>query len=519
MSKPFYSLVTKFCEIIESNEYNKKGKLRRKRTGKESEHFRNAVKMILRTLWNDLYTVPPRDSSWVLHRNYYSTEEYRVLNDRRDITNFKCVQSVTNVLIRLRYIIVTEDHEWKGVGSSKNRRRLHRPSPELKKMLIGLNDNGEVQIPAIHFVLPSYGGIHIELKENDKFISFGDDFPDLLNEEMSFINSVLANHWADLLLKDNEWDDLAKRLTTEHLDLGRRQLTRIFSNGTFDNTGRMYRCWWQEVPNKVPKENPEFIPYRKRITIDGRNTDELDYSALGPNIFYNLCNKDMGNEDPYSRVFKDGQHRNLIKKALNALIQANSRLARYCPRDADLRTLLSEAKEELGFAKIETDDEIHAAWRDLRRLILKSHPDVADQFGEGLGGKIQFEDSSLIIKVMLHFGRKDIPILSVHDSLITNWDVVESGELLFQMEKAFYERFGKYIKIKGDPPMSGKPVDSIIDYGGYASPEDFLDYIDKTGEYKIWVARQRAWNNNKHNLESPHMGNLVFQKHFFVPKR
>jgi hypothetical protein len=33
------------------------------------------------------------------------------------------------------------------------------------------------------------------------------------------------------------------------------------------------------------------------------------------------------------------------------------------------------------------------------------------------------------------------------------------------------------------------------------------------------VARQRAWNNNKHNLESPHMGNLVFQKHFFVPKR
>ena len=86
-------------------------------------------------------------------------------------------------------------------------------------------------------------------------------------------------------------------------------------------------------PTKYHQRTQSLIPYRKRITIDGRNTDELDYSALGPNIFYKLCNKDIGNEDPYSRVFKDGKHRDLVKKGLNALIMANTSLARYCPKE------------------------------------------------------------------------------------------------------------------------------------------------------------------------------------------
>lgn len=495
MSKPFNLLVTQFCETIGSNEFTKKGKPRRKRTFKESRNFSNAVRLILRTLWNDLYTVPPRDSCWSLHRNYYSSPEYMYKTNWRETTNYRCIRIVTDMLINLGYIIIADEHKFDFVDPSKNRLRSHRPSQELKKTLFGLNDNGEVQIPAIH-IAPNIRKPSIVLKKDKKVISLGKDFPKLYQTEMQLINTVLARHWPDLLLRDHEWQALGERLATEHLDLSRRQLTRIFSNGSFDNTGRLYRAWWQEIPNRVPEDNPEFVPYRKRITIDGRNTDELDYSALGPNIFYNLCNKDIGNEDPYSRVFKDGQHRDLVKKALNALIQANSSLARYCPKDKELRELLSKAAPELGWRQIVTVGEIHASWRDLRKLILTAHSAVADQFGKGLGGKIQFEDSSLIIKVMLHFGRKNISVLSVHDSLITNWDVVESGELRQQMEQVFFERFGKYIQIKADPAMTGKPVESIIDYGGYSSPEGYLDYMDKTGEFKIWVARQRAWLAN-----------------------
>ena len=85
MSEPFNLLVTQFCETIERTEFTKKGNPRRKRTFKESRNFSNAVKLILRILWTDLYTVPPKDSNWNLHRNYYSTEEYKLLTHRRDI--------------------------------------------------------------------------------------------------------------------------------------------------------------------------------------------------------------------------------------------------------------------------------------------------------------------------------------------------------------------------------------------------------------------------------------------------
>jgi len=499
MSDPFYLLVSKFTEVVVTNEVTKTGKARRKRTYSEASNLRNAVNLILGTLWNDLYTIPRRDSSWSLHRPYYSSLEYINITPSDETTNYREVERVTEVLINLGYVIITEEHNFDFVDKSKNRRRLHKPSEELEELLLGLNDAGEIQIPSIH-LFPNPTLNLIEFRKDKKVIKTPDNPVGSVGSRYEFqmgaINKCLFESWPDLLLKDSEWVALGKRLTTEHVDFSKRTLTRIFSNGSYDNTGRLYGGWWQTIPNKVPPENPEFIPYRKRITIDGRNTDELDYSALGPNIFYKLCNKDIGNEDPYSRVFKDGKHRDLVKKGLNALIMANTSLARYCPKNKDLRELLSKANEELGWAKIETEGEIHASWRDLRKLIIKAHPDIADQFGRGIGNVIQLEDSNLIIKVMVCMAEKSIPVLSVHDSLIANWDVVESGELLSQMEQAYYERFKKYIQIKGDPPMHGKPVESIIDYGGYASPKDFLDYIDKTGEFKIWVNRQRLWKNN-----------------------
>ena len=35
-----------------------------------------------------------------------------------------------------------------------------------------------------------------------------------------------------------------------------------------------------------------------------------------------------------------------------------------------------------------------------------------------MGNKLQFEDSQLAEKVMLHFAKQDIPVLPVHDSFI-----------------------------------------------------------------------------------------------------
>ena len=48
-------------------------------------------------------------------------------------------------------------------------------------------------------------------------------------------------------------------------------------------------------------------------------------------MLYYAYNKELGSEDAYGRVL-DGEHRDLVKSAFNAMIQAD-RVLRNCPRD------------------------------------------------------------------------------------------------------------------------------------------------------------------------------------------
>lgn len=54
------------------------------------------------------------------------------------------------------------------------------------------------------------------------------------------------------------------------IDLTRKRLHRVFGNSSFDQGGRFFGGWWQEIPKKL----------RKRILINGKPTIEVDYSGL-----------------------------------------------------------------------------------------------------------------------------------------------------------------------------------------------------------------------------------------------
>ena len=63
-----------------------------------------------------------------------------------------------------------------------------------------------------------------------------------------------------------------------------------------------------------------------------------------------------------------------------------------------------------------------------------------------MGNKLQYEDSQIAEKVMLHFARQDIPVLPVHDSF-----VVQRGlrkELIDAMSEAFNHYYEFPIDIK-----------------------------------------------------------------------
>ena len=134
-----------------------------------------------------------------------------------------------------------------------------------------------------------------------------------MRDNLRLINCCLAKHYPDIRIKDDDWIVLQKRIMADPdkrpIDLTRRMLVRICSNGRLDHGGRFYRGWWENVPSE----------YRKYITIDGKRTNEYDYSQLNPHMVYFLRGKELGSEDAYSRVF-DGEHRDLVKEAFNGTL-------------------------------------------------------------------------------------------------------------------------------------------------------------------------------------------------------
>jgi hypothetical protein len=183
---------------------------------------------------------------------------------------------------------------------------------------------------------------------------------------------------------------------------------RIFSNGSFKQGGRFYRGWWQNVPSE----------YRNYITIDEKRTAEFDFSQLNPHLLYHSNYKELGSEDAYDRVL-DGEHRKIVKQAFNAMVQASTPL-KNCPSEIDMSGL-------------------EMSWAALRDAIIKAHKPIADLFFKGVGNHLQFQDSNIAERVMLHFAGMDAPALPVHDSFILHHGYGESGEVEEAMRRAFYD--------------------------------------------------------------------------------
>ncbi|MDB2639058.1 hypothetical protein N9Y91_08680 [Alphaproteobacteria bacterium] len=242
-----------------------------------------------------------------------------------------------------------------------------------------------------------------------------------MRDNLLLINKCLKAHYPDIRIRDDEWFPLQERIMADPkkqpIDLTRRTLVRIFSEGRFDRGGRFYRGWWQNVPSE----------YRPYITIAGKKTCEYDFSQLNPHMVYFLRDKELGSEDAYNRVF-DCDHRDLVKEAFNAMMQSSTPLLKE-PEDIDL-------------------SEVDFDWPFLRQAIMDAHKPIQDMFFKGHGNYLQYVDSVMAEDVMLKFAKSDYaPVLPIHDSFIMQFAFGESDELEEDMRRAFYGQFKKDIKI------------------------------------------------------------------------
>ena len=196
---------------------------------------------------------------------------------------------------------------------------------------------------------------------------------------------------------------------------------------------------------------------RAFITIDGKFTNEFDYGRIHPTILY----ADEGivlEEDAYDIGIGE-EHRDIIKRSFNAMVQAKSKLTTP-PKNIDWQ---STGK----------------TWKELRQLILHKHEPIKDGLFCGMGNRLQFRDSQLAEQIMLRFARKDLPVLPVHDSFIIIRGLY--SELVNAMQEEFEKIFHVPIKIDESDKAS------LVSF----TPEDVdVDWIiSETDEYGSWTDR------------------------------
>lgn len=176
-------------------------------------------------------------------------------------------------------------------------------------------------------------------------------------------------------------------------------LYRQFNNGSFNQGGRLYGGWWINAPKKL----------RRKITINGQPTVELDYSGCAIRMLYHERGIDY-RADPYALPplaayqEKEGLEADHYREGVKALMQA------LINGDYD-------GKPEM--ARIEGFSFRPAFKRsEIRQMIEEKHKSISGAFGSGAGLRLQRQDSDLALAIITKMQERGIATLPIHDSFI-----------------------------------------------------------------------------------------------------
>lgn len=246
-----------------------------------------------------------------------------------------------------------------------------------------------------------------------KFLEYDDTLEThRYRQEMTRINSWLAA--ADITFTTSH--GLPQKGPVNAKD---RSLRRIFNNGSFSQGGRLYGGFWQEWLKKEERQG---------IRIGGEETACLDYSQVCPRILYGNAGATPVLDDLYTVTgLKD--YRGGVKKVMVSLLFRKGDLLR-APRDT--RHLLPK---KMKIAEVV-------------RLIKLAHPALAPHFGTGVGMGLMFQESQILVEVLLTLADLGIVALPVHDAVV----VKKSDEVTTRrvMEEVFRKHTDLGITVKAE---------------------------------------------------------------------
>jgi len=301
--------------------------------------------------------------------------------------------------------------------------------------LIGLvQDQHEVELPMIKrdedeeiIVLRDTNKVNIGYMDTPEIIQ--------MRENLKLINSSLEKNAIALYIWDEDLKSLNERLGRDPkrrpIDFTDKRLRRVFNNGSFQQGGRFFRGWWQNIPKEC----------RKYIRYNYKDVVELDYSGLHINMLYAKEGLPMPEEDVYhlEGYSNDETFRSFVKRMLLVMVNSLNR--------SKARGVLHEDVHR--YKTLELPPEINSTkGEDLYPLMdafEQKHDKIKDYFCTGIGIDLQYLDSQIAEKVLLNYAKRGRAILPLHDSFIIHHGLEK--ELKEAMEQAFFDIFGVHSKV------------------------------------------------------------------------
>ena len=193
-------------------------------------------------------------------------------------------------------------------------------------------------------------------------------------------------------------------------DPNERTLRRVFNNAKWREGGRLFGGFWEGM-----EKRHRFMGLR----IDGEAIASADFGQL----FLRLAYAEKGLQAPLGDLYRDIQsplERDGVKTLVNALLCAGKPLRRY--------------PEKLEHASCKT------SFKESRQAIIAAHPCVADCFEKGLGYRLFYLESEILLDVLEGLDGLGITALPVHDCVLVAARHAQAAKRV--MEQTFSKHCG-----------------------------------------------------------------------------
>lgn len=277
------------------------------------------------------------------------------------------------------------------------------------------------------------------------------------------------------------------------INLANKFVRRIFNNSTFNQGGRFYGGWWQNIPSEL----------RRKIILNRDYTVEIDYSGQHIYLLYALKGINFADleKEPYMRPKDDDPDniRPILKVMLLAAINSKSE-----------ETCIKAVQYEINMNRNAFPDELPNL-KDLYQTFKEYHADIADMFCSRLGLRLQRLDSNIAEHVVDRMTSVGVPVLVVHDSFICSkkeeallHDVMMEA---YRIEAYKLEECGNLWNQFSSNPIATKTEDITLEISEALREEDILF------DYLAWVNELQGRRFTNYLLKEDPATNVVIKVH------